>query len=491
MNIILHAKRLLSLLPQYELDLADYQQKSCDLYAIEARHTLFHLKRLLSDSSNHVLDKTLKNFLTKRWHMIKNLDLQYCYDLSNPANRFCIEVAKALSDVYEKSYLLLLMPTLAQVSSEQYITSGYDDDSIDLKHIILSDDHTRIIHIYDVLDFAKVDGKLKHNSLFDGFYQELTISEQHRLLSKNPAVEQYYLAIQDKLNFVLYGETAGAYLQRLINGLRAGGVSQNTEDYELNAGDQSNFAIIEFDSFLSALDEAKREKLLMTGKFDRWESRTPSMRSIEVCWNRLARPADSNGDDTMYCVELIANYLEEILYEHIELYELLPFDAPMIKLAEIEEQVAEAKSAMITALSGNDTIHFHGQDEDKQLIIKVIGMVKKDVRFILKPHEITYIAKLYSMHNKQSESEQSQCIARECAESLTKIGRFYFRNILNKALQNMTPEVQADVRHMLVSTRPTMAPIEHRFFRSQINKRQVESSMLDASDTKELKRFKG
>ena len=77
------------MLSALDADLVTYRQQSSALHALEARHTLFHLK----DHYNTGLQNTLQKYLKKRWNAIKSTDIQYCQDISNPANRFCIEVA--------------------------------------------------------------------------------------------------------------------------------------------------------------------------------------------------------------------------------------------------------------------------------------------------------------------------------------------------------------------------------------------------------------
>ena len=490
MPFYLHTRRLYAMLPAFDAELVTYQQQSSALHALEARHTLFHLERLLKNHYNPVLQITLRKYLKKRWDTIKSTDIQYCQDIQNPANRFCIEVAKALGAFHGQPYLIFLMPSLTSVSSAHYITSPYDEE-IDLRHVLLSDDHTRLIHIFDVLEFAKEDGTLKHNSLFAGQSRELSFGEQHRLLARHPSVEQHYLALKDKLDFVLYGETAGAYVNRLIKGLREGGMHQNGQ--EMIAHDESNIAIAAFDEFLQALDERKRNILLKTSSFDRRISSVPSNISIGSCWNRLARPFDSDGDRSIYCVEMVALDLAEILANNPSLYQLVPFEGTsLMSLKHFQSRVTESKTAMLTDLLRDDSYRYYGSSTDQQLALRLCSVLSHDSGFHLTVDEIIYIATLYSTNHRLEEAF-SQELSSHCAKILTHAGQHHSLTryrMINQAFQAMTPEVLAAVRGML---RPVSAPLAQAhnlsFFQEPLQKRRRETDDLDEPEPK--KRCKG
>ena len=463
-----HSRRLYSRLLQKDFEYATYQQHASPLYALEARHTLFHLKRLLIDPNNPVPLNTFKKFLKKRWNAIKSTDLQYCYEANSPANHLCIEVAQALGSFYNTPYLLFLMPSLAAVSSENYITSSYEE-ALELNHLLLSDDYTRLIHILDVLAFAKEDGTLKHNSLLNGSTLALSLSEQHRLLARHPGVEQYYLALQDKHNFVLHGETAGAYLQRLIHGLREGGVHRNGD--ELIAHDESNIAIAAFDGFLQGLDADKRGLLLAASKFDRWQSIVPQGLSIGQCWQRLARPKESDGDSSLYCVEMVANHLEEILAANPGLYQLLPFEEEnSIGLAYFEARALEGEAAMHASLSLTDSCHYYGAEGDLPLALKLCRTLAHDTGFQLRVDEVVYIATLYNTtHQRQDACSQDLNV--QCTRILTHVGQHYLAAQINRIMQRLTPAVRANVAALL---RPPSESQGLAFFQASRDKRPRE-----------------
>lgn len=447
-----HAKSLFAILPELEAELITYQNQSSSLYALEARHTLFHFRRLFQNFKHQPgLHHTFERYLKKRWDVIKQTDVQYCQDFNNPANRFCIEVAKALGEFYHKSYLVFLMPSLTSVPSAHYITSSYEED-LSLHYLLVSDDSTRLIHILDVLTFAQEDGVLKHNSLFDGRSKELSFCEQHRLLARHPSIEQHYLALQDKLNFVLHGETAGAYVNRLIKGLREGGKNQNGQ--EMIAHDESNIAIATFDTFLQSLSPSKREMLLKTNKFDRWiSSNIPYAKSIEQCWQRLARPMDSNGDDSTYCVELIANDLEEILEENpTKLYQLIPFEgASLADLRHLDARLKDCEMTMLSDLFHATSYCYYGQTADEALALKLCHTLSRDSGFHLFVDEIIYIATLYNTHHCL-EAEKSQNLSAQCKAILIQEGSTHSStriHMIKQALKRMTPDVVAIVKDFL------------------------------------------
>lgn len=446
------------LLVQHQLQkdaMGSYAENASQLYVLEARHTLFHVHRLLQNKHHPALAKTLENFLKTRWSCLKDTDAQYFYDTKNPANLMCIEIAKSLGRLQDKPYLPLLIPTLGTVPASAYLASSYEDEDLAFNELILSDDSTRMIHIPEVLAFSEEDGVLKHASLFNGKERDLSIAEESRLRARHPSVENYYHAIRDKLNFQLHGETAGAYLARLIAGLRSGG--SHGSGSELQTGMEANTAITDFSIFLESLSRKKRKKLLSAGKFERWDSDTPEHRTLGRSWRFLTNPSQNEveGEQTItYCVELIADTLEEILAETPMLYQLMPFEQEGVgTLASFKQAVTQCKSAMSNALSTSETHRYYGAVGDKKLALDVLTKVARDTSYRLMPDDIAYVARCYAEHRVE---------LRASAWSILLRTRTYMTSRgVREALKGLPEQVARDVherifpnRHMFYAAEP-------------------------------------
>jgi hypothetical protein len=94
---------------------------STPLYYLEARYTLFKLSEIIRERN----EESLQFFLLQRWTRIRNVNNHYLQDFTNPANEACIGVANILAEIVHKPYLILLMPTLAEVPPIHYTTSSY------------------------------------------------------------------------------------------------------------------------------------------------------------------------------------------------------------------------------------------------------------------------------------------------------------------------------------------------------------------------------
>ena len=267
---------------------------------------------------------------------------------------------------------------------------------------------------------------------------------------------------------------AGAYINRLIKGLREGGKHQKGQ--EMIAHDESNIAIVVFGEFLHALEESKRKTLLKASKIDRWVSSVATSLSIESCWNRLARPLDSNGDNTTYCVEMIANNLAEILAENPSLYQLVPFEeTTQTRLSHFDLCVKDSKASLLTDIMQVDSSSYYGASADQALALSLCSLLCRDTGYHLTVNEIIYIATLYTTHYRLDEAF-SQNLSSQCAQILTNVGHDYgltrFR-IMNQACKGMTPEVLAEVDGFL---RPTSASREQAknmtFFQEKSSQKQ-------------------
>jgi|GEM_PF-1923979 len=452
--------------------MAHYQQHASVLYVLEAKYTLFHVHRLLQNHKNSSLEKTLETFLKTRWGWLKNTDAQYFHDTQNPANLMCIEIAKMLERKKNKAYLLFLVPTLGKVPAFEYVASSYehddDDDDLAFNLLMLNDDCTRMMYIPEVLEFAEQDSVLKHTSLFNGKRCDLSIAEENRLLARHPSVENYYHAVRDKVNFQVHGETAGAYLMRLIVGLREGGSLGSGEEFQ--AGEEANAAIAEFSVFLGSLNTSTKRKLLKTGIVDRWIDNEVKRLSIAQSWALLINGSKEEEDEDQeerYCVELVAHDLEDILKDNPMLYQLMPFEQEGVgTLAAFQEAVTQAKTTMLDELNTSKTHRYFGAAGDDRFASDVLSKISRDRAFYLAQSEIAYVARCYHGDN--------QALKEPAASILLHTRDYMTRKSLREALKDLPKSMSRGVLEQVFPK-----PNDYLFYSTEQKKREKEEVSSD------------
>ena len=380
--------------------MADYDPPS-RLYALEARYTLFQIERILTRPDRARIEEELVSFFQERWARVRSSDCQYLNDFISPANHVCIDIAKELGRVLSKPYLALIMPTLTWFPSSTYTTSSYDED-LNLKEIILSDCKQRIISLPDVLDSAQVDGVLKHNYLSGRLPTKLSQSEQDRFLSRHPSVKAAYEALQARIAYKLHGETVGAALNRLVQGLREGG--ENIYAYgdarrlvaSYDAGKNANTAIIAFQAYLESLDKNTRMTLLRAKSPERFAERGSI--SVTTLWSRLARPVDvAYREGGTYCVEMIASQLEEILKDNPDLYDTVSYEGDAAaSLSALDIDVMHTGQAMSRGLATITHQRCYASSGNHALYLSLLRDLDPRQGFILKVGDIACIADRYA-----------------------------------------------------------------------------------------------
>ncbi|MGC1183423.1 hypothetical protein [Legionella sp.] len=201
-------KKISALITQQEEALKNYSPLT-PTYNIKAYLTLSEIKLLLT-LPHERMNKFFTQFFDFRWQRIQDTNCQYLHDFQNPANVVCMALAREISHHSNQNYLCLLMPTLNQVSPDEYLTSSYIN-KLDLKELILSDNNQRIINLIDVLNGAQEDGVLKYNSLFRGQIKALSFYEINRIISRHPAIK----SMVENLNArVLYKNENGDHYSR-------------------------------------------------------------------------------------------------------------------------------------------------------------------------------------------------------------------------------------------------------------------------------------
>lgn len=374
-------EQLLAMISQQEVQLTSYQPANI-VYLAEAHLAIFEIKTILLHPQPTLVAQ-LKQTLANRWLRIQNTNCQYLHDFTSPANTSCIALASSLQQHEGDSALSLLMPTLKKVPPSSYLTSSYDDDNVSLKEIILNDTNERIINVVDVLDSAQEDGVLKHNSMFlseednNNPVRALSTAEVSRLLSRHPSVKALRDNIISRVLYRLEGDTVGAELNRLIHGLRNGGAKVKTSyenaEYnssEFNSGVDANLAILNFSLYLETLDPETKKQLMSTGKVDRYETFVVEKKTIQMFWDRLSKP-NGLATESIYCVELIATFLEEILNANPGLYDLVPFQGSALgDLTQLNANVVNTEKTMKEALAA---IQLHPcYDVNSSLMSKIL-----------------------------------------------------------------------------------------------------------------------
>ena len=403
-----------------KMQMESYSSRSW-LYHIEARFTLFCLERyLLSPSMN--IEHDLIEFFKRRWkNALINTDIQYLHDVTNPANQACVNIARALGKLLDRPYLGLLMPTLLEVSAADYTTSSYIEDDLLLTDLILNDSNNRIIHLSDVLANAQVDGILKYNFLVKDKVKTLSETEKSRFLSRDSTVGAHYQALKIRVEFKVEGDTVGAALTRLIQGLRDGG-SKKTKQEE-DSGHLANQAIVEFHEYVETLDATIREQLMKASKYDRFGAARPELLTVETLWGKLSCDKQYKFQSTHFCVELIANGFEEILKENPWLYDLVSYwgDASTT-LSELNAAVVETRAIMESALPHLEQHVCYGEARDSILLNTILEEISVNHNFLLSKDDVVYFVKQYVLLvNQQQNIIKISEVLKQIAKSYPEI----------------------------------------------------------------------
>lgn len=387
-------KKILSLIEEHEAILEQYSTSS-PAYSIEAYLTLTQLKLLLENPKN-LQTRQLITFLSDRWQRIQNTNCQYLHDFQNPANAVCMELAREICSQpnSNSNYLCLLMPGLSKVKPEEYLTSSYLDD-LNLRELILDENNTRLINLMDVLDFAQDDGILKYNSLFDGRDKILTFKEINRMLSRHPALRPLVDNLTARVLYKLEGPTVGAALNRLISGLRFGGVNFRRYNHyasEENAAMDANVAIVTFNEYLNTLDGETQSRLMSAEHMERDEFNWVNSKTIGSEWEHLVNPGNYSG--SIICVEFIAKHLEDILKNNPYLYDLISYqDNTLETLHQLNDCIAQSSQDLKKGLPTIQN-HYCYTDFDQELNKKIIDCLIS-FKGPLRALEIKFLIQIY------------------------------------------------------------------------------------------------
>ena len=272
------------------------------LERFENELTLSEIESYLKTQPNADLSG-LKGLLANRWEQIRETNMCYTSMPCNEVNKLCINIAKSIKDLEKSSsFYQLLMPSL------QVLVSIQDTQIDDLKlgEFILSDNGVTFIPLAECFRDASVSdhGKLRHLMMINNnFDMLLSAHEFQRVSNYSTQAKACFAALALLNNSRIHGRDLASELTRLMYALRGGGARGSGQ--EMNAGDAANLGIVAFKEYWDSLPETVQTS---------YYQQTQHMQSnLENCLGRLFRPNDSNYRSVSYCVELIANRLEDLI----------------------------------------------------------------------------------------------------------------------------------------------------------------------------------
>lgn len=437
-------RKFLEIVYQQRDALAEYEPSS-KISKLEARLSLFQLRKILICQwhSSKSLQRKLKNFFWSRWQRVNETDAQYLNDFESPANKACLEIAKLVGTALKKPYLAVLMPSLQCVAEGDYISSSYVDESYldnpkldvtKLKEIILSESSSRLINVLDVMSSAQFDGRFKHNSLFSGQVKELSYTEQERLFSRHNSIKAHRDAIHARVHYKLHGETVGAAVNRLIHGLTEGSVLFYGEEY--NAAFSANIAISTFYEYLCTLSQETREALMNTSIVDNFQVEDEGIITFRSVWERLSNPLNGASSER-YCVEMIAEQIENILKENDNLYELVSYQGGAIEsLNKLNEIVKSTSMIMQSELPKITVHHAYGVKGERLITEKFLNDFMATDDYFLGAEEIACIAEVHL----KAKQEKLKELMKQSAKVLNELTRTHSYRYICRAVSLMSKQ---------------------------------------------------
>jgi len=291
----------------------------------------------------------LQEILAEIFTVTKDTNLVATYNPNVPLTNLLMIVAQYLEEFFKptskQSRLQFLMPSLVQ---NQYEASGIDlrDADLELQDFVLTDDNAHLLEVFACLNFAEEDGQLKYTFLIDGQIKELSAAEKTRVIEHSNETKEYWQKIQNKLAITLYGPSCGAVLRKLCTALRQGGEHSNGGQ-EMDSGAEANIGILQFSQWYSKLSDAD--------KFSLSALRTQNcFETLGSLLARLFRPKDTQFKELTYCVELIANKIDDIIQQNPNIFNMHPEHDASDFAQEIEfctTQVTNARTRLEAAIA--------------------------------------------------------------------------------------------------------------------------------------------
>lgn len=341
-----------------------YQDRWGSPDRLEEIITIFEFTELLrTDLKKMATPESLqpfKNFLANRWQRIRGMHLAYPYCAHRKVSQLCLMLAQALATFFPESIYQLLMPTLTTSTN---ITTGtaLNDDDLQLHHFVLSDDDSHFIEVLPCLMNAEEDKLLKHTAIFPEWKEEglfssiktLSENEKYRVIHHSRYTLEYYQQIEKYFNIKNQSNSVGSFLIRLIDKLYKGSVRNGHPDREYKAAADANEGIVELFRMLDTLGKEQREQFNSCRSYN-------LNQDLKYYCERLAYPEIKEDDDELsivYCVELIAGKIEQILSCNPSLYDMYPDNVVSAKQLTMDihlKMVEEAKASLKRAILRED-----------------------------------------------------------------------------------------------------------------------------------------
>lgn len=273
--------------------------------------TLTNLMNIITDYSQHLdpirLKQQLREMLAIRAMSIANTPLCYTLAPLSVTNEICVLIAKYCDEAH---YCHLLLPTV----NEEDIY-GNNINEMGLGNFILTDNKKQFISLESAVAtaFGRMDELEKDLFLTTDENDEqrsLTVNELNRLGTICSKVREVYNKMHERsfFDWLLKSNQYQLYneLEKLRAGLRKGDVRHKGQ--ELNAGDDANTAIVNFNLYYNKLPEKKRNEINAIGHGDE---------NLGEIFNLLFRnpehAKDNNGMSVNYCIAIIGNKLDTSL----------------------------------------------------------------------------------------------------------------------------------------------------------------------------------
>lgn len=348
----------------------------------------------------------IMHFLAQRWDLIRSTRYAYQALHQHPLNHFFICLAKLISDIKAVSPFLILMPTLRV---KNYIVSGesLEDFAFEPWRFVLSDDNTTLIPVEKTLTFSAQFSIQERETILYHLHmeglgsdaltpEELSLDEYHRVIFHSRATRHYFQNKNQLLIESNCGNTLGAQVKKLREGLRFGGVHSRGTASEYNAGHEANLAIHEFHEFFENALTPNEKKFLTSLQAIEDETaftQFPDIDPIEASndiqgevesseeqelnfgyyWQKLTRPPKSKDGGTSYCVELIGDGIDSILAQHSILFDTVPKkarDIPKLenKIAKLTKRCAKSEKKLLTELNNPSYVVDHSYSLETSLL---------------------------------------------------------------------------------------------------------------------------
>ena len=343
-------KQLVSTIRNY----LEIESSRSETQALELTNDIFYneLIQLITNNSLNAAElndentKPFKDFLERRWNVIRGTDVEYHSKPNYLLNKICILMAKQINSELQNS---LLFPTVQRAEN----VSGTNFNESSINKFIISDDGLDFIDVSESLDMAKEDGVLKNTTLIPkipkedkdeeelkedksdipdrvkisnlaaaaGNLKPLTDSEKERLL-KNKTAKQYYNAILESQKLKTSGRSIGSALYILKERLYLGSIGVEGEETE--ASKSATMAIYDFNQYIDT--ESKNGTLSIAEKNDLFSRTAPGLKSFGEIWEynigekdvweskeKLEKHQQGLEQSTITCMGLVSGNIESIL----------------------------------------------------------------------------------------------------------------------------------------------------------------------------------